>query len=442
MLCSKPVAAEEWSASLPLFAACNPSSAPELPKRWRAVGLLAPFRVGQLEVGEFVYDDELPAMRASLYGLEKSAVDLLITETDTYQLIGPHDAPTACVSLGQVFRPPFARWLADDSVCAGESRLNATTVQWWKRPAGDTRANWLWLDRSSRLPWRAVFTSPTATPAVIGAYAMAHFPTFTPVEQTNLSRLREFCVASVKGAPKNQPPSQPAPMVENPAGEAERLARIASLFPGVSYQACSRMKQATWADQFIMTLMLTPIRFKEDPYASLLYYDWRRTKTQQALMFQGSPPEMQGVISLKDGIGYRILRHSSGGYTCEPVYPGIVRPDWTINAWCQCRGVIEGQAAFGATTQILSCPIRGQGDRVMWSWFTEAGRPSLFMEAGAQGGGVMFADYFDWLPGQTVPEDDLKLPEFCPVPDLSKPLGAKHGTIANRTCSDCHTSRD
>lgn len=93
-------AAAEWSLSFPAVATCTESRS-ELPPRWRAAGLMMPFHQGQVDVGEFVYDGELPAMRASVYGLESGAADILITDTETYLLIGPHDAPTGCRTLGR-----------------------------------------------------------------------------------------------------------------------------------------------------------------------------------------------------------------------------------------------------------------------------------------------------------------------------------------------------
>src|SRR5262245_49816840 len=73
-------AAAQSSASLPQFPACAATTQPELPTRWRAAALLAPFVVDQLYVGEFVYDGPLSLMRATIYGLESGALDLLVTD--------------------------------------------------------------------------------------------------------------------------------------------------------------------------------------------------------------------------------------------------------------------------------------------------------------------------------------------------------------------------
>lgn len=437
-LWSGTAAAADWKAALPQFNACNPSSPPNLPARWRAVGLLSQFNVSQLEVGEFVYDSEAAAMRASIYGLEGGALDVLITETETYQIVGPHDAPTGCVAMGRVFRPPSNRWLAEGSVCTGEFPIAGTPAQWWKVPGEKGRANWLWLNKATGLPMRSVFTAPSDQPSVIGGYSMIHFSTFTPLPKTKLAALRNFCIDQSEQA--QQRAAQSELLVHNEAGEAERQQRIGALVPGLSRQACARMQQARWPDQFVATVILTPTAMNQDPYSSLMYYDWRHSKSQLAMMFQGSPPKLLGHVLLKNGVGYRIQKRGNAE-VCEPVFPGTVRPDWTTSAWCQCRGVIEGNPAISphAATQIISCPIRGQGKRVMWTWFAEQGKPFLFMEAAAQGGGVMFADYYDWRPGQAVPPEDLALPASCPKPEAV--LSSALPTLADPSCSDCHTNR-
>jgi hypothetical protein len=76
-------AGADEKTALPILSACRQTTAPQLPPRWRAVALLLPFFHRQLDVGEFVYDGALPAMRATLYGLESGAVDLLITDKET-----------------------------------------------------------------------------------------------------------------------------------------------------------------------------------------------------------------------------------------------------------------------------------------------------------------------------------------------------------------------
>src|SRR5205807_1746587 len=106
-------------------------------------------------VAEFVYDGTIPAMRATVYGVKSGAVDLLITDNDTYVLVGPHHSPTQCISLGSRFHVPTAQWLTADAVCVGESPLADQAVQWW-HTTGFDQARY-WIAKDTRLPWRSLF---------------------------------------------------------------------------------------------------------------------------------------------------------------------------------------------------------------------------------------------------------------------------------------------
>lgn len=439
-------AAADSSAILPTFAGCNPASPPELPARWRAVGLMMPFLQGQLDIGEFVYDGALPALRASVYGLESGAVDLLITDNDTYVLSGPHRAPTQCRSLGRKLHPPSAQWLSGSvAVCVGEARLAGQAVQWWQKSGFEPGR--YWISSATRLPWRTSFVSRALDPAVIGDYAMTYFPTFTPVPQTNLPALRDLCVATAQHDDAHvvlaaTPTARELMALGNKAGEAERKEQIGALIPGLSHGACARMTPVRWPDQFIMSAIITPIKINENPYSSFIYYDWSQAETLLVLPFHGRPPVLQGIISLKNRVGYRIRLPSSGGdATCPAILPGIVRPDWMTVASCECKGVLERHPALSpdADSQILSCPIKAQGHRIMWNWYTTAGRPIMFVEAAPEGGGVMLADYDDWLPGQTGQAADFELPKICGAPGTPPAAGAG-ASFSNVSCSDCHTT--
>jgi hypothetical protein len=436
----------DWSASLPLFTPCNPSAAPEMPERWRAAGLMMPFLQGQLDVGEFIYDGALPAMRASVYGLESGAVDLLITADDTYVLTGPHRAPQHCKSVGRKLRLPSAQWLSGPAVCLGEAPVAGRAAQWWQKTGFDPAR--YWMSSATRLPARAAFLHRTLDPAVIGDYAMTYFADFTPLPQTGLAALRDLCAhadPADDAAGAATPTTRDLMAVPNPEGEAERVARIAVLIPGLSHEACARASMPQWPDRYVMTAIITPIKMTEYPYPTLIYYDWSKAETLLVLPFHGSPPVLQGVISLKKRIGYRIKLPAGGGDAkCAPILPGIVRPDWMKAAACECRGVIGRNTALGADedTEILSCPIKAQGQRVMWNWYTAAGRPVMFTEAMPEGGGVMLADYADWLPGQTGQPSDFELPKICTPAsaDTSGAASVAGSSFSNVSCSDCHTT--
>src|SRR5206468_3243571 len=51
---------------LPQLSACTSTLHPQLPQRWRATYLMAPFTVGQLVLGEIVHDASLAGRRPSI----------------------------------------------------------------------------------------------------------------------------------------------------------------------------------------------------------------------------------------------------------------------------------------------------------------------------------------------------------------------------------------
>ena len=445
-----------------------------------------------------------PCARRST-ALKSGAVDLLITDNDTYVIHGPHRAPTDCTSLGPKLRPPSTRWLSRKSVCVGEAPLASHPVQWWQKSGFDIARHW--VSTETRLPRRSWFFRRSLDPAIIGDYAMTYFPTFTPLPQTDLMALRDICTATAKPisreiAAGGAPMTRELMALSEDVSDAERQKQIGELIPGLSYQACSHMTPVRWPDRFVATAMITPTRITEYPYSTLIYYDWSEAQTLLTLPFQGSPPTplgilslkkgvgyrmmmdtpmqiteypystlidydmtgihydwseaqtlltlpfqgssptLQGILSLKKGVGYRMMFHPSSSKPpiCEVVFPGAVKPDWMTLASCQCRGVIDHNPALSPDdeTQILSCPIKMQGQRVMWNWYTTQGRPIMFTEAAPEGTGFMLADYQDWVPGQTGQPSDIELPSACKK--QGNPAAIATPSFSNPSCSDCHST--
>jgi hypothetical protein len=195
-----------------------------------------------------------------------------------------------------------------------------------------------------------------------------------------------------------------------------------------------------------MTMVVTPTAFKDDPLPSVTFYDWTGPQAQAAIMYQTrvKPPVTRLVTVLQKGVGYDVKRNAFGDMQCRPIYPGIVRPDWMKAARCQCRGVIENNAALSPNevTQILSCPISWQAPRVMWAWYTTKGHPVVFVEAASTGPGLTLADYYQWMPGQKLPAESFGLPKACIGPDnkVRPSAGSGATSFSNPSCSDCHTT--
>lgn len=438
-------------SGLPMLSACQPNTAPKLPARWRAVGLMLPYLRQQLVAGEFERDAAAHAMRATLYGLQSGDVDLLITDKQTYQLTGPHEAPTGCVALGHKYDPPPDSWLPDKAVCDGEAPVGPKTAQWWKAATADGRAVWQWYRTDTRLPWRIMFPQRTAQPAVIGDYAMTYFTTFQPVAETNLAKLRDFCAAKAQKASPAAAAAATAPdlmAISNTMSDDQRAKRIATLIPGLSRQACSRVTTTHWPNQFVMTAILTPIQFQFTPLPTMLYYDWPGAGTLVGMMNHSNtiPPSLELEAFLTKGVGYGIERMPNGVFACRAATPGAVRPDWMSVANCECSGVIDHNPELGPNevSVIRACPVKGEGLHVNWSWYGTDGRPILFTEPEAIGLGLNIADYDEWMPGAKMTAEAFQLPMICTPQAVQlglPPVGEGLPASVTANCSDCHTTR-
>jgi len=127
---------QEQTPLLPKLALspCSIIERPELPDKWRATYLMAPFTSGQLMVGELIHDASLSAMRMRLFGVRRGALDLLIAGTETY-LLESKEGGLACRRWGDTgWRPLPHDWLTPQSQCVGSAPIGGTEVDWWKTP--------------------------------------------------------------------------------------------------------------------------------------------------------------------------------------------------------------------------------------------------------------------------------------------------------------------
>lgn len=444
-------AAAEPPTGVPIMAACQPAAPPMLPERWRAVGLLIPQQRVQIDVGDFVYDASLPAMRATVVGLESGAVDLLITDKETYRLTGPHDAPTGCTALGQLYRTPERQWLSPDAVCDGEAPVGPKQTQWWKMRTPEGRSRRQWYATDSRLPWRVMFPQRSSDPAVIGDYAITYFPTFTPLHETKLKGLLDYCVANARKPDSATAAARSARelmALGNDLSESARTERTQALIPGISHRACAGLEPPEWPHQFITTGILTPVQFKWTPLPTQLIYDWKRAGTLLGYLYEARtrPPTLEIVSVLRHRIGYSVERLPNRVFACGAKGPGVIRPNWMASAGCDCKAVIARNPQFGPdeVSAIRACPIKNFGLYPMWTWYAASGRPILFTEPRATSTGLHIADYYRWLPGATIPQEDFALPKQCTYEGAQAKLPVAGNGLAAQgavSCVACHVSR-
>ena len=196
-----------------------------------------------------------------------------------------------------------------------------------------------------------------------------------------------------------------------------------------------------------MTGILSPVQFKWTPLPSLLFYDWKGAATLFGYLYQAgsAPPALEIASVLQKSIGYSVERTANGKFVCAAKGPGVLRPDWMANAKCECKATIDHnpQLSPGEISQIRACPIKSEGLRTIWSWYTSTGRPILFTEPGATSSGLNIADYDQWLPGATMTPATFELPDLCTrAAEVGlPPVGHGLTGAAAFSCSDCHITR-
>ena len=431
------------SLPYPTLSRCAPASPPVLPQRWHAVALMAPFEDGQLDVGEFVYDAGVPAMRATVSGVESGTIDLLITNEDTYQLTGPRQSPTACVSSGPVFNPPSRQWLPANAQCVGKAPVMSTLIEWWTMPSENSAATWYWYKANTRTPWRTSQITPSADPAVIGGYAMTNFTIFEQLPRTNLAALHDFCRSQNAAPAADASPSIKTVRAlmaaqSGNAGGVEGPTRAARLIPGLDRRACSSVKPPRWPARFEMTAMMISTDFQQGPYPAEIFYDWQGANAQLTRLHDPQHPASRATLDalLTGGAGYHIARDESGVSACDRAYPGIIRPDWMTYDQCQCRGILKNNPAFDRndTIQIYSCPVKPSG--IFWAWYSTTGRPIAFRSTAVNPSGLTLADYYHWTPRTDLPLRILDRPSECKNSLFEPSSAAGFGA----SCAGCHVT--
>jgi hypothetical protein len=286
---------------------------------------------------------------------------------------------------------------------------------------------------------------------VVGDYAITYFPTFTPLAETKLTRLRDYCVANAHKADNATAAARTARglmALGEDISEAERTKRVQALIPGLSHKACASYEPPEWPHQFITTGILTPVQFKWTPLPTILLYDWDKAATLLGYLYEArtQPPTLEIVSVLKRQIGYSVERLPNRVFACGAKGPGVVRPNWMASAGCDCKAVLDRNPHFGPdeVSAIRACPIKNLGLYPMWSWYTSIGRPILFTEPRANSTGLHIADYYRWMPGATMPQDTFDVPKQCTYEGAQAKLPVAGNGLAAEgavSCIACHVSR-
>jgi len=432
---------------LPTLSKCPTETHPQLPEKWRATFLLAPFTNTQLVLGNLAYDGTLKAMRASLYGLKRGTLDLFVQGDHTYALTSRGPQIVGCENLGDTGWRPFPQdWLKPQSQCAGSGPLAETAVDWWKTPIEPRPSSyWIWYKTSDQTPFRLVFPFPNDRLAVLGEFALSYQISFEQVENADLSEPMAACKSATVAIPEaaRQRPRERINAMS--LAEGKPSDEIKRLLPQVS--ACPSASLPRWPEKVALTGLMTPFDFNEVPYQTEVLYDWTIPAQRSRIYFpQQSSSFVQDALMLESG-GYNVTYYRQGAPTCRGLLPGTIRPDWAARAPCSCEAMIDGNTPltpYGAT-RVISCPLASP--RAAWAWYTRDDRPMTFAVTSLLGdeGSGLFAvlDYRDWIPGAAnIARAAFNAPAHCGLPPLERSALKAQADPASRQCSTCHTGSD
>jgi hypothetical protein len=438
-LASRPAVAEQPGDDVPLphLAACVGSQHPQLPPRWGATFLMAPFTQDQLVLAEIMHDGAIPAMRARLHGLAHGSADILVADRQTWLLTTDDGHIADCRDIGDSgWRPPPADWLARKAQCVGSGPVAETPVDWWKAPTSPAPlANWFWFDSADRTPFRLMYVRPDESLAPLSLFAFSYRIRFETLRETDLAEAVAFCRARPSKASGETRENLRQTIATMAQSSSRADAELKRLMPELEGQ-CAGRPLPHWPDDFGLATLMTPIDMHHDPLPTEVLYRWGLKAQRTRMSLPPAASDRAEEALLIGPIGYGITHPRIGSPSCTWPQPGAVRPDWTESGSCSCEAVINGKTSITpyGPTQILRCPMTAP--RVAWTWYTLEGRPIVFMEtsSGSERGALLtLADYYTWMPGHHAADSAFAKPAQCtPSPDY------RPSRSEREPCLPCH----
>lgn len=444
---SRVAEAKQGELPLPTFDPCESTTHPLLPAKWKATALMQDFFRDTVWFGNFVYDESVHAFRFSVadrYGIDHDF--LTTTDGKLYFLEGGEEIPTTCSLLTSTspFTVPARDWLAGEAVCVGQAPILARDQQWWKSPSGEG-ANWFWYDVGNRLPFRNMYyIAPTAPVPIYEYFTFNYFPSFEPVDSTNLAQILAMCQGARGGETAREAYASLSlePLMEKsrfPQTDARLISKIQSWFPGISECSSTSSLPPKWPDRLQMTAFMTAVSFPPNPFPTRIYYDWTQTAQNTTLYY--NPPssdQFAQLALLLENTGYIAIVEEGGGIaSCQQVLPGPPVPNWKEVDGCECRLQIAPHTVLNPSdvpTKVLWCPTDLELRQVFWTWYSDTGTPVVFMQSNSSptaGTGLNLADYHEWEPGSIAPAGTFDLPQAC----QGQP---KQAGAFPKACNNCH----
>lgn len=458
---SEPAAAGEDAASaanrplpLPELTDCASTEHPRLPAKWRATALMQDFVRPALTFGNFTYDESVGAFRFRLKTEAGRQFDLLVTADRKLYMLHGGDRPNRCrfVMDRSPLTMPSRDWLDAKAECVGEAPILQRDVAWWKSPSGDG-ANWYWFGTGNALPFRTMFYEDAARRDPVPVYehfTFNYFPVFEELQSTGLGAILDLCQAA--GAENAATPAdlggfdveRPDAIASEAATEgivdAETMATAQDWIPGLEPCSSPHDLPPAWPDKVQATAFMTAVSFPPNPFPTRVYYDWTHSPSaQNSSLYYYRPKDPSNhvqVALLKGDTGWIRIEDPQGRVKmCEQALPGPQVPNWKEVDGCRCRAELRPGSVLNPSserTKILWCPTDLSANQVFWTWYSQRGRPVVFMQTNSSptaGTGLNLADYYGWAPGSTAPHDTFDLPAAC---DGKEPIQVP------KACHNCH----
>jgi hypothetical protein len=445
-----PAATKSGLLPLPELTPCASTKQPVLPAKWEATALMQDFFLNSVWYGKFVYDESAKAFRFSLVDKFGIDFDFLVTTDRKLYLLKGGDQPKSCelLTASSPFTVPSREWLDQGAVCVGQAPLLEKNQQWWKNPAGSVGANWFWYNTDNGLPFRSMYyadAEPSTPVPIYEHFTFNYFPSFKPVNSTNLGQLLQMCQSTARSATATQEFSRPSiePLMKRKSGypktDARLVAQIQSWIPGVTECSSPSALPPNWPDQLQVTAFMTAVSFQPNPFPTRIYYDWKAKSQNTTLYYYPPTPKNYAQTAFLLGDTGYITNVAEGGVTtsCQQALPGPPVPDWKKVDGCECRAQIAPHTVLNPSdvpTKILWCPTDLQLKQVFWTWYSDTGKPVVFMQSNSSptaGTGLNLADYHEWGPGSVAPAGTFDLPKAC----QGKP---KIPNAFPKACNNCH----
>lgn len=422
-----------------MFAPGPGKGVPALPEKWHAVALLTPFGLSQLVIADIVYDWSVQAMRVTAYGLEQGYADLLYTPAGVTLLESqPGQYPTACYgpvsSHVQVPAPDFLTGKVDSQ---GVQSILEVSCEWWYGKTPCTNGwqdpshkqpvevlNWFWFREDNQLPWRMFFVTEDNqyNIPVIGDYAMANFPTFEVLTETNLPQIIQTCTQSnpsilsetrFAGWDHIDRLMRANPVSPSDMTQEQVQACIQELIPGL-YFPTEPVDPPVWNNrQFLTSISTQTIHLP--PLPTQVYYDWEK----EHMLTRFFLPDNAGTDDaiLTPGQTVMVQRTPDGHHKCLKKLPvGLPYPDWVQRDGGVCKGILVNNPQLSPNRVTHIFGMHSVPPRVFWIWYTPTNQPILFVEV-PQLCDVMLIltdyDYYWPNPGVSFDPSLFEIPQDC-----------------------------